>query len=72
MSTNHTDTSRRQQVQPSVNGGAGGAIYLLGVIGAIVFFWAQAHSFVQYLAAVLKALVWPAFIVFGALRALFG
>jgi hypothetical protein len=29
-----------------------------------VFFWQQADSFDQYLLAILKALVWPAFLVY--------
>ena len=45
--------------------GGGNAVYTLGLIGALVFFWQQADSFGQYLLAILKALVWPAFLVRG-------
>jgi hypothetical protein len=38
--------------------------YTLGLIGALVFFWQQADSFGQYLLAIIKALVWPAFLVY--------
>ena len=48
----------------------GGAIYGLGILGAWVWFWQQADSFWWYLLAVLEGLVWPAFVVYGALGAL--
>jgi hypothetical protein len=35
----------------------GNAVYGLGLIGALVFFWQQADSFGEYLLAILKALV---------------
>lgn len=52
--------------------GAGGAVYGLGLIGALVFFWQQADAFWIYVLAVLKALVWPAFLVYEAFAALLG
>ena len=39
------------------------AVYGLGLIGALVYFWQQADSFGGYLLAILRALVWPAFLV---------
>ena len=47
-----------------------GAVYGLGFIGAAVFFLLKATSFWVGVVGVLKALVWPAFLVFYALRAL--
>jgi hypothetical protein len=55
----------------SASGAAGGgAFYGLGFIGAVVFFWQQADSFWEYLLAVLKAIVWPAFMVYEVFQAL--
>jgi hypothetical protein len=56
------------------NGAAagGGAIYGLGIFGALVYFWQQADSFGEYLLALFQGLFWPAFMVyegFGALGA---
>lgn len=48
----------------------GGAVYGLGLIGALVWFWQQADGFGEHVVAVLKALVWPAFLVYDALKAL--
>ena len=50
--------------------GGGNAVYGLGLIGALVFFWQQADSFGQYLLAILKALVWPAFLVYEVFQGL--
>lgn len=52
--------------------GGGNAVYGLGLIGALIYFWQQADSFVGYLVAVLKALFWPAFLVYEAFRTLAG
>jgi hypothetical protein len=42
----------------------------LGLIGALVFFWQQADTFGEHLIGILKALVWPAFLVYEAFGAL--
>jgi hypothetical protein len=52
--------------------GGGNAVYGLGLIGALVYFWQQANSFGGYLLAVLKAIVWPAFLVYDAFQRLAG
>ncbi|GAA3820974.1 hypothetical protein [Cellulomonas soli] len=52
--------------------GGAGAVYGLGLIGALVFFWQQADGFGEYLLAILKAIVWPAFLVYEAFSALLG
>ena len=55
------------------NGGtaaSGGAIYGLGIFGAWVWFWQQADGLWQHLLAILEGLVWPAFLVYDALKAL--
>jgi hypothetical protein len=49
-------------------GGAGGAIYFLGFIGAVVYFIQTATGFWDGVLGVLQALVWPAFLVYDALR----
>jgi len=51
-------------------GGSGNAVYGLGFVGALVYFWHQAEANEEYLYAVLKALVWPALLVHRAFRAL--
>ena len=43
-------------------------IYFLGVIGAAIYFISKATSFGAGVLGLLKALVWPAFLVHGALK----
>lgn len=49
---------------------SGGAVYGLGIIGAAVYFISQATTFWMGVLGFLKAIVWPAILVFEALRAL--
>lgn len=53
------------------SGAGGGGFYFLAFIGAVVFFWQQADAFWEYVLAVLKALVWPAFLVYEVFEALY-
>lgn len=46
----------------------GGAFYFLGVIGAAVYFVQQVSGFWPIVLAILKALVWPAFLVYQAFQ----
>lgn len=48
----------------------GGAIYGLGIFGALVYYWQQADTFWEYPLAILEGLVWPALMVYQAFSAL--
>ena len=48
----------------------GGAIYGLGILGALVYFWQQADTFWEYVLALLQGVVWPAFLVYEGFSAL--
>lgn len=68
-----SDTKQRaNRRQNSANSGAGNAVYGLGFIGALVYFFGQAETFWEYLLAVLQAIVWPALLVYSAFRGLAG
>lgn len=57
----------------SMNGGcgsAGNAVYGLGLIGAAVYYISTATGFWMGVLGVLKAIVWPAFLVFQLLKSL--
>ena len=45
-----------------------GAVYGLGFIGAIVYYISHAPNFWVGLLGILKAIVWPAFLVYEALK----
>ena len=52
------------------NNATGGAIYGLGLIGAAVYYIQAATGFWMGVVGFLKALVWPAFLVYEALKQL--
>ena len=49
-----------------------GAVYGLGFIGAAVYFISHAATFWMGLLGVLKAILWPAFLVYEAFKHLAG
>ncbi|MGE5828998.1 MAG: hypothetical protein ACM30G_11655 [Micromonosporaceae bacterium] len=49
-------------------GSGGGAVYFFGLIGALVFYIQQADGFWNGVLGVLKALVWPAFVIYDLLK----
>lgn len=56
----------------SSNAGAagGGAIYGLGIFGALAYYWQQADTFWEYVFSLVQAIFWPAFMVYEVLQSL--
>ncbi len=52
------------------NNATGGAVYGLGFIGAAVYYISTATGFWVGVLGFLKAIVWPAFLVYEALKSL--
>ena len=50
--------------------GCGGALYGLGFIGALVYYISTATSFWNGVWGVIKALLWPAFLIYQAMKSL--
>jgi hypothetical protein len=50
--------------------GTGGALYGLGFVGALAYYWTTATSLWMGFIGLLKALVWPAVLVYGLMRSL--
>jgi len=44
-----------------------GGIYFFGFIGAVIYYLQQSATFWQGLVGILKAIVWPAFLVYHLL-----
>ena len=59
------DKNRNHQATAS-----GGAVYGFGFIGAAIYFISQATTFWIGVLGFLKAIVWPAILVYEALRSL--
>lgn len=72
--TQRPSSAPRRSAPPAPRGGAGGvgAVYVLGLVGALVHYWQQAVSSGDHVLAVLKSFVWPALLVYDALRAVKG
>ena len=52
--------------------GGGDAVYGLGLIGALVYYIQAADGFWSGVLGVLKALVWPAFVIYDLLKYMAG
>ncbi len=57
-------TEEKHARSTSANQGMGGGMYLLGFIGAAVYFVGIADSFGEGVIGLLKAIVWPAFLTY--------
>ncbi|MEK6918448.1 MAG: hypothetical protein AABW73_00235 [Nanoarchaeota archaeon] len=47
---------------------SGGAVYGLGFVGAAIYYISQAATFWSGVLGLLKAVVWPAFLVYESLK----
>lgn len=52
------------------NASAGNAVYGLGLVGAAIYYISHATGFWMGVVGFLKALIWPAFLVYEALKTL--
>lgn len=50
--------------------GGGGAVYGLGFVGAVVYYISTSNGFWEGVVGFLKAIVWPAFLVYEAMKVL--
>jgi len=70
MSDEQAEVIERRRPPQSTGAQCGGAIYGLGLIGALIWFWRQADTPGEHAVAVFKAVVWPAILVYEAFRVL--
>lgn len=56
----------------SASHGTAGALYFVGFIGAVVYWMQAAVGFGAVVTGFLKALVWPAYIVYKLLESFYG
>ncbi|MDX1765491.1 MAG: hypothetical protein R3313_00905 [Candidatus Saccharimonadales bacterium] len=54
------------------NSGGGGMLYFVGFIGAVVYWMQAAVGFGAVVTGFLKALVWPAYVVYKLLELFYG
>ena len=61
------DCGEKRGIRKHAGSGAAGTIWFLGFVGAAVYFIQQATSFGTGVLGLLKALVWPAFLIYNLL-----
>lgn len=66
-----TENNKKAMKQTYTNGGSN-AVYFFGFIGALVYYIQQAEGFWEAILGILKALVWPAFVIYELLVFLIG
>lgn len=64
----HSRTIRTEGRMTTFRTGGGDIAYGLGLIGALIYFVQHANGFWEVILAVLKAVVWPAFLVYELMR----
>ncbi len=70
MTTETVVTEKCNDKKVVYRNGGSGAVYGLGMIGAWVYFIGHATTFWLGVLGFLKGIVWPAFLVFEAFKAL--
>ena len=61
-------SGRKNKCECKKIGGDGGGIYCLGMIGALIYYISTATGFWNGVWGVIKALLWPAFVVFELMK----
>lgn len=56
--------AKEKTVKVVNKGGPAGGFYLLAFIGAAVYFVQLSEGFGEFIVALLKALVWPAYLIY--------
>ena len=52
--------------------GGGGMVYFVGFVGALIYWMQAASGFGAVLTGILKAFVWPAYVVYQLLTSFYG
>jgi hypothetical protein len=61
-------SERGRRTWANRSAGGGNAVYGLGLIGALVYYIGHADGFWSVILGILKALVWPVFVVYYLLK----
>ena len=63
---------RKTKSKSKSNGGGGGALYFVGFLGAVVYNIQAAVGFGAVVTGILKAMIWPAIVVYKLLESFYG
>ena len=67
---NNSPAERKRRWKTTRSGGTGDFVYFLAFLGAVVYFIEHATSFWNGVIGFLKAIIWPAILVYKALERL--
>ena len=70
METNEMEQREKRSKNVQYHTNSGDAVYGLGLIGAAIFYIGQATTIWMGVLGLLKAFIWPVFLVLEALKAL--
>jgi hypothetical protein len=70
MMTTETPAPRPQTIVKNVYRSGADAVYGLGLTGALIYYFQHATTLVMGLLGVLKAIVWPAMVIYQVLAML--
>ncbi len=62
----------KEKNKKSSNGDMGGMLYFVGFVGALVYWMQAAVGFGAVVTGLLKAMVWPAYVVYKLLENFYG
>ncbi len=62
------ENGKNKKLRTSANGGTSEAVYGLALIGSAIYFIQHASGFWEIILGILKAIVWPAILVYKALE----
>ncbi|QQG42273.1 MAG: hypothetical protein HYV90_03980 [Candidatus Woesebacteria bacterium] len=57
------DTEKHKNWKNMHAGPAGGTFYGLGFVGALIYYFQHSLTFLDFVIGLLKAIVWPAFLI---------
>ena len=66
------DWGKDSKKQKDSSGGSGGALYFVGFVGSLIYWFQAAVGFWAFVTAVLKSMVWPAYVVYKLLEGWYG
>ena len=62
------ESKKKVNLKSSTDAGVGGAFYFVGFIGALIYFIQQANTISEGLVGFVKAIFWPAFLVYDLFK----
>jgi hypothetical protein len=58
---------KKEKCKGGRNNAGGGAVYCMGFIGAVIYYFQHAANFSEGVVGFLKAMVWPAVLIYKVL-----